>query len=152
MAQDGPKMAPRWSQDGFRETPKLASRVSEVRILQKRLCQHRSTLQEAQSGPRTAQDGPRRAKMVPKWPEMAQDGPRMASRWSQDEAKIATKRRPMMLSDVAELHILFDRPKSSKLASRVGEVRFLAGLWSTFAVLQLHQNCPPLNPPRFATE
>ena len=44
--QDDPKMTPRCSQTGPRRTPKLASRVGEVRILQNRLCRHRFTLQE----------------------------------------------------------------------------------------------------------
>ena len=65
--QDDPKMTPRCSQTGPRRTPKLASRVSEVRILQNRLCQIHS------SGSKTAQNGLRRAKMGPK---MVQDGPR----------------------------------------------------------------------------
>ena len=82
----------------------------------------------AQSGPRTAQDGPRRAEMVPRWPKMAR-------RWSQDGAKMGPRRSqdgnktdPGHLSDVADLHFS-DRPKSSKLSSRVSEVRFFAGLW-----------------------
>ena len=82
--------------------------------------------------------------MVPRWPRMVrrwpQDGPKMEARRSQ----VATKSAPGPLSDVAELHIFPDGPKWPKLASRVSEVRFLAGLGSTFAVLQLHQNSPPL--------
>ena len=82
MAQDGPKMAPRWFQDGLRETPKLASRVSEVRILQKIGYAVKDPLSKRpQSGPRTAQDGPRRGKMAPRRPG---DGLKTARRRRQD--------------------------------------------------------------------
>ena len=92
--------------------------------------------------------------MGPRWPKMAQDGPRwpedgpkMEPRWGQDGAKTATKWPKVELSYVAELHTDADCPKSSKLASRVSEVRFLAELGPTFAVRQRYQNSPPLKPP-----
>ena len=76
MGQDGPrwpKMARRWSQDGAKmeprrsqETPKLASRLGEVRSLQSRLC---TTIFRSHT-PEMAQDG---RDMTPRWP---QDGPR----------------------------------------------------------------------------
>ena len=49
-AQSGPKMAPKWCQDGLNATPKLCSRVSKVQILLNWLCRHRSSLREGRSG------------------------------------------------------------------------------------------------------
>ena len=136
-----PLRCPRWPQDGRRETPKLASRVSEVRILKNRLCRHRSTLQE---GPKWPWDGSRRPKTSqdgPRWPE---EGPKMEPRWRPKGVKMARKSAPGPLSYVAELQICPECPKWSKLASRVSELRFLAELGSTFAVRQQYQNSPPL--------
>ena len=48
--------------------------------------------------------------------------------------------------------VIVDRPKWSRLASRVSEVRFLAELGPTFAVRQRYQNSPPQLPQRSATE
>ena len=77
-------MAPRWSQDYLRETPKLASRVGEVQILQNRLCRRRSSLREGPRRPKVALRGPKMSKNGPK---TAQDGPKMAPRRFQDDAK-----------------------------------------------------------------
>ena len=91
-------------------------------------------------GLRWAPDGPR-------WPKTAQDGPKTVPRWSQDGAKTKPRRPQIRLSYVAELHTDADCPKSSKLASRLSEVRFLDELGSTFAVLQRYQKVSPPHPP-----
>ena len=151
-------MAPRWPQNGPKMVPKRLQGDPKIGVSCKRSANFAKSampsqtysprgpkvalrrLKTAQDEPRWSQDGPRWPKMARRWP---QDGAKMGPRRSQDGNNLA----PGPLSDVAELHIFPDGPKWSKLASRVGEVRFLAGLCSTFAVLQLHQNCPPLNSP-----
>ena len=75
---------PRWSQDGFRATPKWCSRVGEVQILLNWLCRRRSSLREGPRGPKGALRGPKMSKNGPK---TAQDGPKMAPRRFQDDAK-----------------------------------------------------------------
>ena len=93
---------------------------------------------------KTAQDEPRWAQDGPRWPE---DGPKMEPRWGQDGAKTEPKRPQVPYSYVAQLHTDADCPKSSKLASRLSEVRFLDELGSTFAVLQRYQKVSPPHPP-----
>ena len=66
--EDGPNMAPKWFQNNFGETPKLASRVGEVRIFRIGYATTDSLSKRARSGSKTARNGPRRDKMGPTWP------------------------------------------------------------------------------------
>ena len=77
-------MAPRSPRDGFRATQKWCSRVSEVQILQNRLCRRRSSLREGPRRPQVALRGPKMSKNGPK---TAQHGPKMAPRRFQYDAE-----------------------------------------------------------------
>ena len=97
MAQDGPKMAPRWPQDG----PKMvyndgrwAKIAEDGQTSGGKNIHHESTMwpQEgqtrAQEAAKCPQDGP---KMRPGGPKMAQDGPKTGPRWPQDGPQVAPR-------------------------------------------------------------
>ena len=119
-SQDGPKMAPiktaptgiKIAQDNSKwpemasskpeEGPRIAqnwrSRVSEVQILQNRLCRRRSSLRQ----------GPRRPKVALREPKMSKNGPKTARSWPQDGSR-TTPRRTKWRSRVSEVRILQHR-------------------------------------------
>ena len=102
VAQDAPKMTPRWSQNCFKATKKWCSRVSEMQILLNWLCRRQSALREGpkwpQDGPRTSRDGP---EMTQDGPRMPQDGFKMTPRWTQEAKRCAEEAQVVTLKVVA---------------------------------------------------
>ena len=90
MAQDGPKMAPRWPQDGQGRSQdgceRLDDRIYRLKIGFKPRSGPKDGPKMAQDGPKMVQDGPKTAQDGPK---MAQDGPKIAPRWPQVGPKMA---------------------------------------------------------------